>query len=310
MVQLRRERGLVDCVRCGDRERFSGRFIGGQFGHLVCDSEGKRISPIGCRKQFGHWCAMVVNSVEKETVKGFCPHCDGPRSSATEAQVTETWNDDDLPIWQTTTYRILRCLGCRTVYYQKVVVFSEYEEFIEHPITGEVERVYPEDITTWPTPTKRAQPNWLNSLSKRDATLAELLSDTYVALENDLLILAAIGCRTAFDRATMYLDIDPAITFGEKLDELEKLRLIGSSERAILAVLTEAGNAAAHRGWKPEFDDVVMIITLIESFIFRACIGAAAVEQLAAKVPPRGKRRVPDLTAPEPAAESQPKPQA
>jgi hypothetical protein len=50
--------------------------------------------------------------------------------------------------------------------------------------------------------------------------LDRFFADTYVALNNDLRILAAIGIRTAFDRASQLLGIAPEKTFADKLGEL------------------------------------------------------------------------------------------
>jgi Domain of unknown function (DUF4145) len=65
-------------------------------------------------------------------------------------------------------------------------------------------------------------------------------------------VLAAIGLRTAFDRASELLGIDPNKTFAGKLSQLVVDGHIGSTEKASLDVLTDAGGAAAHRGWKTQ----------------------------------------------------------
>jgi hypothetical protein len=80
-----------------------------------------------------------------------------------------------------------------------------------------------------------------------DADLYSLLKETYNALDVDARVLSATGARTIFDRASELLKIDPALTFMEKLDELQKKGHISSSERAQLDILTDAGGAAAHR---------------------------------------------------------------
>jgi hypothetical protein len=81
--------------------------------------------------------------------------------------------------------------------------------------------------------------------------LEDLLTSVYTALDNDLRVLAAIGLRTAFDRASELLSVDPEKTFADKLSQLMANGDIGSTEKESLDVLTDAGGAAAHRGWKP-----------------------------------------------------------
>ena len=53
--------------------------------------------------------------------------------------------------------------------------------------------------------------------------------------------------RTAFDRASELLGVNPAKTFAEKLTDLVSRGHIGSSEKDTLDTLTDAGSAAAHR---------------------------------------------------------------
>ena len=58
---------------------------------------------------------------------------------------------------------------------------------------------------------------------------------------------AAIGARTAFDRATEKLGIEPSLTFAEKLEKAKSDGLVGTNERNALEVMISAGSAAAHR---------------------------------------------------------------
>ena len=87
-------------------------------------------------------------------------------------------------------------------------------------------------------------------MARIDGQLHGILSEMYTAYDNRSYILTAVGLRTALDRGTEVLGIDPAITFAEKLDALKDGGWIGDTERDILEVVTDAGNAAAHRGWR------------------------------------------------------------
>jgi uncharacterized protein DUF4145 len=90
---------------------------------------------------------------------------------------------------------------------------------------------------------------------------------TYEALNNDALVLAAIGLRTVFDRASEKMGVDPALQFDKKLDALEGMEKIGRSERETLEILTDAGGAAAHRGWKPTVKQLDTLMTVGEQFL-------------------------------------------
>lgn len=101
----------------------------------------------------------------------------------------------------------------------------------------------------------------------------------------DLPIPAAIATRTAFDRATELLQIDPAKAFDAKLNELICLGKISTDERDTLAVLIDAGSAAAHRGWKPKVTELDVLVSIIEAFLHRTFVLGEAAKSLKQNVP-------------------------
>src|SRR5207302_10452998 len=111
----------------------------------------------------------------------------------------------------------------------------------------------------------------------------------YSALEHDLSVLAAIGIRTVFDRASELLGIAPSRTFGEKLSGLVDLGKIGVEQRETLAILTDAGSAAAHRGWRPSSEELDTMMTVIEMFLHNAFVIGDAVTKLKARVPEKSR---------------------
>lgn len=117
------------------------------------------------------------------------------------------------------------------------------------------------------------------------------MKSVYVALDNDLGVLAAIGVRTAFDRATELLGVDPALPFKQKLDELVNIGKSGAEERKILEVATNAGSAAAHRAWKPTAKELETLMVTIEHFIYRNLLLPKRAQELETKVPPKQPRR-------------------
>jgi hypothetical protein len=97
--------------------------------------------------------------------------------------------------------------------------------------------------------------------------------------------------RTAFDRASELLGVDPAKKFAEKLTDLVSCGNIGSSEKDTLDTLTDAAGAAAHRGWKPNPKELNTMMDIIEAFLYRTFILADAAKSL------QRKRRVAPKTA-------------
>jgi hypothetical protein len=223
-------------------------------------------------------------------LKAHCPKCGAGRNVEIVAKHKETWDDANAAVWGATDYRILKCKGCDQVFFQTCSVCDEDVSHTINENTGEEEQEFNETITSWPAPAQRAKPDWLRELCWfTDDILHSLLDDIYTALDNDLRVFAAIGLRTLFDRASELLGVDQSANFAQKLKALVDMGKISPSERDILDVLTDAGSAAAHRGWKPNVDQLKTLMTIAEQFIHRTFILEAAARELKKKIPQRGK---------------------
>jgi hypothetical protein len=66
--------------------------------------------------------------------------------------------------------------------------------------------------------------------------------------------------------------------------------LISQHEKDILIVLTDAGGAAAHRGWHPDAKKLSTIMDGREAFIYRALVLSGAIAAIKEQVPERPKR--------------------
>lgn len=221
---------------------------------------------------------------------GHCPDCNGSRKSEIVADYCDHESYDHGTIWFRVFYRVMKCCGCGAVFIQKEEIFSEDKTVIEDPITGEYESHIPSKIEHWPAPTVRDRPEWWYRLSQLDDQLSSLMVEVYSALDNGLRVVAAIGIRTTFDRASELLGINTNLTFREKLDELGSQGKIGASEIEVMAVLIDAGSAAAHRGWKPNSDDLESMISILEAFLYRTLILPDEARRLKSSVPDRSKK--------------------
>lgn len=222
-------------------------------------------------------------------IKAHCPQCGPDRWAHIKAR--HRVHEDHDGVWAETQYYILQCPACDAVYFLSDAIFSEDMSYECNPHTGEEESDYKHTIQQWPSPSRRDMPRWSSDIWIIDDALHRLLLDTYRALDNDLGIFAAIGIRTVFDRVSEFLEIDPAKRFDEKLDELVTLGKIGADEREMLDALTDAGSAAAHRGWVPSADQLDTMMASIEGFIFRTFILGDSTKRLKASVPPKPLRK-------------------
>lgn len=118
------------------------------------------------------------------------------------------------------------------------------------------------------------------------------MQEVYAALDADLNVLAAMGMRIVFDKASGILGVDPALTFEEKLEAL-----VDEDDRARLETLVDAGSASAHRGWRPSTEDLDTMMDVLESFVHDAFVAPLRKKRLdrrladiRANVPPKPKR--------------------
>ena len=161
----------------------------------------------------------------------------------------------------------------------------------------------------WPALSKRARPEWMgeygltgvNDVDALDTAMVEL----YGALNSNLPMLSAIGIRTCFDVASEVLEVDPALTFAEKLDALVETKRIREVDRERLETAVEAGNASAHRGWKPEPNDLATMMNILEHFVFDAFVQPNRRKQL-----DEDALKVKGITPPKPPRKKKPKAQA
>jgi hypothetical protein len=176
------------------------------------------------------------------------------------------------------------------VFYQKTSWNSEEIDHWYGP-NGETEGDYARKAETFPRAEPRDKPTWIVGLEKTDEQLINILGEMYAAYSGGLYILAAQGLRTALDRATEVLGIDPAKTFEEKLDALKSGGWIGDTERDVLGVVTDAGNAAAHRGWSPDEHELRPLLSALELFLQRAFLVGRKPLELKQAIPPKPLRR-------------------
>lgn len=222
-------------------------------------------------------------------VKGHCPSCGPDRFADVVGHYVQKFDEDY--VWGQHDFRILKCRGCETPYYQTEKVFSEDTDHVWNQDTHEYDEVLSPNFEHYPLPKRRDEPEWEYRISAKDKTLGNLLSDMYGALNAGLNVPAAVAARTIFDRASEILGVDPAITFGEKLKELAKQGTISDAEKKVLTVLSDAGGAAAHRGWRPKPTEVDTLISIAEAFLHRVFILPADANEVADNIPAKPKRK-------------------
>lgn len=230
-------------------------------------------------------------STGDRTIKGHCPKCGKGRKAFVRGEHVVEHPDDGDGVTATDTGMILECCGCETVYFRRDYWLSEWDEIDHHPVSGE-EFIRPGIQTTyWPSEIARLRPDWIDTIRNADEDLANLMEEMYSALDSNLRVLAAIGIRTVFDRASELLGVDAEKSFKAKLDSLGADGKISIDEHGVLETLVDAASASAHRGWRPGFEDIRTMMEVIEPFLHRSFIVGHGIEKLKASVPPRKRER-------------------
>lgn len=237
----------------------------------------------------------MANETSMKRVLADCLECE--RKQATDVLASFDVPYDDGNTSGNTSYRVIRCCTCSHVHFQTVDTFSEDVSYHRDP-DGEEVPYYNETLRYFPPIPARPRPKWMERIVVDNPTLDELLDEAYGALTYGFTVSAAIALRTIFDAATEHLKIDPALSFDEKLDALEKQHGIDAQQRAILNVLTDAGSAAAHRGFRPSAKLLETMFRIMEEFLHMIFVTVAEqqalakrVAELSVQIPPRPKRR-------------------
>ncbi len=122
--------------------------------------------------------------------------------------------------------------------------------------------------------------------------LRNILQELYKSLKGDTNYLAAVGIRTALDRA-FYLKVGDKGNFADALVSMESENHITLAQKASCDVLIDAGNASAHRGWAPDDDTLISLLELMEGIVFSLFIEDTKEEliRLKNKIPQRPKKK-------------------
>jgi hypothetical protein len=235
--------------------------------------------------------------------KSNCPQCLRSTSCDVRGSYGYGWQHEDGRnfVEGHSDYFILQCRGCELTFFEKTGWCSEDVTYDQDPKTDEWREVPVEHTTVFSTLPPEAlhaatvPPHKLREmvtpLQSVDAQLSQIMYETYQAEAVNALILAAVGLRTAFDRATEMLNIHPGHTLENKVKKLLEEGFVGETEALVLKGVVDAGNAAAHRSWQPNVEQFHELLAALEHFLRRVVLkyGRGALD-IAAGLPPRHPR--------------------
>lgn len=228
--------------------------------------------------------------------KFFCTECNGNRNCKIEGYHIESY-PGFYQFWD--EFYILKCQGCDFCFLMKETTTEDDLELDDE--TGEF---YSKGTRQYfPPQFKREMPAWLKNWHAEVESTKDLfelfnsMNEIYIALNNNLLTFASIGIRTTFDIASEYLGVSTHLPFQDKVKELQKKGMLREGEEESINLLIETGNASAHRGWKPNNDELDTVIGILEDFVHREIFKAQLLakrkekeNELKKRIPKRSKK--------------------
>lgn len=190
------------------------------------------------------------------------------------------WNDEEHGIWGNDSYEMLKCRGCESIKLRHTSYFSED--------SGEPR------VTYFPPPVFRHEPRWFLDfwleLKGSEEVVHSLLSEVYVALQNNQTALAAMGIRAVLEHI-MTAKCGDNGTFAKNLEQFESAGLISRVQRQNIETILEVGHAAIHRAFRPLSDDLITLVDIAESVVENVYIHGPKVERLKKRIPKRQQKK-------------------
>ena len=122
-----------------------------------------------------------------------------------------------------------------------------------------------------------------------DVKYIEIFSEIFNAISHESYTLATMGMRLVLD---MFMDekIGNSGTFKERLGKLKKKGFVSDSQIDLCNSIIETGNAASHRGYRPNLEQTKKLLSIVKSIMKIEVLKGDAADLLK-KVPSRkGKR--------------------
>ena len=127
------------------------------------------------------------------------------------------------------------------------------------------------------------RPQWIDQLKP---TFRKIMKEIYVAIENDLVALPAMGFRSVIEMVCND-QVGNNGTFASKIDKLVTEGYIDRNEKEILSSALETGHAAVHRSHFPSVKDLRILTEIVEHLLEGIYILKPAAEKLRKTTPKR-----------------------
>ncbi|MEY4354520.1 MAG: hypothetical protein RLZZ609_2761 [Cyanobacteriota bacterium] len=210
--------------------------------------------------------------------KAFCNECSGETNHEVLHSEKSRWEDDAQVVYGLNEFDMLKCSGCNSIKLRHTSFFSEAEE---------------ETVNYFPPAIFRRTPEWFNQLSlelpKDSESIEMLLKEIYVALQNNLPSLAAMGVRSLLEKV-MVSKVGDRGSFVKNLETFEADGYISRIQCERLKTILEAGHAVTHRMFVPTKRDLITLVDLAEHILETVYLHEGKIDDLKKRIPLRPAR--------------------
>ena len=186
-------------------------------------------------------------------------HCNQCERETRHLPMARGRNDNKITKDTFEMYDVMRCTEC----YNIKLCIEQFD--IPGPMMGDPELL---SRTYYPPLSFRTKPNWYSQLNENYRLI---LDEVYSALDNSLYCLASTGTRTAIDQLIVEKVGDTG-RFEDKIKALCDKGIIDVDEKDLLIAVIDAGSASAHRGFKPDDDDMNDMMKITEHIFYQVYI--------------------------------------
>ena len=214
-----------------------------------------------------------------------CPTCDRDTHCSVEYH-KKTTSDDDSGVWATDHYHVLRCGGCRTVFFYHQNYFSENDLDSDGNLIA--------DEYIYPTPTSKLKIVHPVNDEVEDAlrngegkkTYASLLYDEVChAINNSCRITGMLGIRSLLGEVCgMKTGFNE--NFSANLDKLIEEEFLAPKQKDVFKAIINIGNSTVHSSNVPHVNTLHLCLLTIESLVVSLFIVPQHEEKLKKVAPP------------------------
>lgn len=220
--------------------------------------------------------------------RSYCNNCRGHRTHNILHAHETRWRDEQGEghvVWGEDAYYLVQCAGCNRIHMRHDSRHSEDEDNEGQAIRR---------VEYSPPAYARRRPDWLTDyrgpFAFREHPVGELLEEVYVALQNGLPRVAAMGIRAALEHLMIEAIGSDKGSFGANADAFFELGLVAANDKDLFKkVLIEVGNAAIHRAHKPTGRDLEIVMDVVEQIVHATYVRPLRLASLSPIAPRKGR---------------------